>query len=103
MLYNVIITERADMQLDNIIRYIVYKLKNKQAASAVLDDVMQAYDELEKIAGSISICEDPYLAVKGYHKLALKKHDYVILFQIEENTVYVNGIFHMLENYRDKL
>lgn len=103
MNYNVIITERANQQLDNIIHYIVYKLKNKQAAASVLDDVLKAYNKLESVAGALALCEDPYLSGKGYRKLALDKHDYILLYQIEENTVYVNGIFHMLENYRDKL
>ena len=52
---------------------------------------------------SFSFCEDSYLASKGYGKFALKKHDYLIIYRVEENTVYLVGFFHMLENYREKL
>lgn len=103
MTYNIVISEHANEELDNILSYIVYKLQNREAAKAVYSDVLKAYEDLEYMAGSIALCEDPYLAAKGYHKLLLAHHDYVLLFQISENTVYVNGIFHMLENYRDKL
>ena len=48
-------------------------------------------------------CNDRYLAAKGYRKLALEKHNYVLLYQVRNDIVFVNGIFHMLENYRDKL
>ncbi|MCM1159481.1 MAG: hypothetical protein NC300_12525 [Bacteroidales bacterium] len=103
MTYKIVVSERANMHLDNILSYIVYKLKNKQAARAVYDDVKNMYDKLEYMAGSVALCEDSYLAEKGYHKLVLDKHDYILLFQIYDDIVYVNGIFHMLENYREKL
>ena len=55
------------------------------------------------MAGEVQLCEDPFLAGKGYRKIALEQHDYVILYQLEADTVYINGIFHMLENYQKKL
>lgn len=103
MTYNVVVSEHANEQLDNILFYIVCKLGNRQAAKAVYNDVLKAYDDLEYMAGSIALCNDPYLAAKGYHKLILDHHNYILLFQILDNTVYVNGIFHMLENYSSKL
>jgi len=101
--YEVIITERAEEHLDKIIEYIVLHLKNDFAALSVLDDVKKTYERLRLVAGSLQLCDDPYLAKKGYRKICLEKHDYLLLYQIRGDLVYVNGIFHMLENYRDKL
>ena len=103
MTYKVIITDWAEEQLDNIIRYILIKFKNKEAASSVLNDVLKTYDKLEYVAGSAQLCSDPYLAAKEYYKIALEKHNYLLLYQIHGNEVIVSGIFHMLENYREKL
>ena len=103
MAYNVIIAERAEMQLDRILNHVLYRFRNKQAAKAILADAGKTYERLEIMAGSLNLCEDPYLAEKGYHKIAMEKHSYVMLYQIDGKDVYVNGIFHMLEDYRKKL
>lgn len=103
MNYNVIVTRHAEEQLDNIIRHIIFQLKNEQAASNVLDDVYKTYERLEYIGGSLQLCNDPYLAAKGYYKIALEKHDYLLLYQVRNSEIIVNGIFHMLENYHKRL
>jgi len=103
MIYKVIITNRAEEQLDNIISYIFIQFKNKEAANSILNDVLRTYDKLEYVAASLQLCNDPYLAAKGYYKIALEKHNYLLLYQIHGNEVIVSGIFHMLENYREKL
>lgn len=103
MAYKIVVSQRANEQMEEIIVYIITKLQNKQAAKAVYDDIMNAYDKLEYMAGAMAICEDPYLAAKGYRRLALEHHDYVLLYQMDGSTVYVNGIFHMLEDYRKKI
>ena len=74
-----------------------------QAANNLMEDINQAFALLEAFAASFSFCEDSYLASKGYRKFALKKHDYLIIYRVEENTVYLVGFFHILENYREKL
>jgi len=103
MTYKVIITNRAEEQLDNTIRYILVQFKNEEAAGSILSDVLEIYNKLEYIAGSAQLCSDPYLAAKGYYKIVLEKHNYLLLYRIHGDEVIVSGIFHMLENYREKL
>jgi len=103
MTYKVIVTERAEEQLNTIIRYILVQFNNKDAAGSVLSDVLKTYDKLEYIVGSAQLCNDPYLAAKGYYRISLEKHNYLLLYRIHGDEVIVNGIFHMLENYQDKL
>ena len=40
MAYNLVVTEHADKLLDNILHYLLYQLKNKQAAKHLLDDMI---------------------------------------------------------------
>ena len=79
------------------------QFRNKEAAVSVLDDVLKTYEKLEYVADTAQVCDDPYLAAKGYYKIALEKHNYLVLYQINRDEVIVSGVFHMLENYRDKL
>lgn len=103
MTYNVIITEKSQEQLDNIISYCVNVLRNKQAAKSILSDVEQAYCRLEQFANVFPLCQDEYLNFKEYRKINLLKHDYVIIYKIVDKNVIILGIFHMLEDYYHKL
>lgn len=37
------------------------------------------------------------------YKLIITDMNYIIIFRIDEDIVYILGIFHQLENYNDKL
>ena len=54
-------------------------------------------------AESFAFCEDPYLRSKEYRKLSLEKHDYILIYRIILDTIYIIGFFHMKENYHVKL
>lgn len=101
--YRLIISERADEQLDNIIRYVADESQNQSAAAAILNDISAAYSKLSYMADSFAVCEDPYLASRGYRKYRLADHNYVILYFVDKETVYIAGIFHMREDYVRKL
>lgn len=103
MAYKLIISSEADDQLDNIIFYIVNKLKNPEAAGEILDEIFDLYKTIEKFPESFPMCSDPYLAKKGYRKCILAHHDYVILYLMDEMHIKISGIFHARENYIKKL
>lgn len=103
MAYKVIVTENAAQQVENILDYIIYRLHNEKAAIEILYEIEATYKSLEYLAESMAFCYDSYLKAKGYRKISLRNYDYVLLYQIVDDKVYVNGVFHMLENYRDKL
>ena len=101
--YKLVISERAEMHIDRILDYVVNVLKNPSAASSILDDIEDAYNKLEYMAESLGYCHDLYLAEKGYRKIILSGHDYLILYKVDGNEVHVSGVFHMRENYAEKL
>ncbi len=103
MAYKLIVSVSANENIGNIIEYVVRRLSNPEAAKAILDDIDAAYDRLEEAAEMYPYCNDLYLARKGYRKLPLNKHDYVILYQVVGNEVHIGGIFHTRENYGKKL
>ena len=103
MVYNIEVADRAEKQIENAIQYLAVNLKSIQAAKNLMEDINQAFALLEAFEASFSFYEDSYLASKEYRKYALKKHDYLIIYRVEENTVYLVVFFPVLENYREKL
>lgn len=103
MAYNLIVTERADELLDNMLHYLIYRLKNKQAAKHLLDEVERIYVRLEENPLQFPLCRDRYLAERGYYEAVTEQMNYVIIFSINANGVTIVGIFHQLENYYNKL
>ncbi len=48
-------------------------------------------------------CNDYYLAKKGYRKIILSNHNYLIIYRVEGKEAHISGVFHMKEEYAGKL
>ncbi len=103
MAYKLTVTEQADELLDNLTYHLVYRLKNEQAAKHLLDCIDGIYDRLEVNPYQFAECRDPYLAKRGYREAVISQMDYILIFDVRADVVNVVGIFHQLENYRNKL
>lgn len=103
MAYKLIVTEKAEELLDNLIYHQIYRLKNTQAAVHLFDSIDKIYDRLEENPFQFPECKDMNLLIIGYREAVLNDMDCVIIFRIEETFVYVTGIFHQLENDRKKV
>ncbi len=103
MVYKLIITERADELLDKLLSYLIFHLKNEQAASHLIDNIEKIYGRLEENPYQFPASKDGYLRKMGYREAVASDMDYVIIFRIDGDMVYVVGIFHQLEDYRRKI
>lgn len=103
MTYKLIVTERADKLLDNIIYHLLYYLKSEQAARHLLDEMEKIYIRLRENPLQFPLSKDIYLASKGYHEVIIPQMEYIIVFCIMGDAVNIVGIFHQLENYQRKL
>lgn len=103
MAYKLVVTKHADELLDNILYYLIYQLKNEQAATHLLDEINNIYDRLEEKPLQFPVSRDTYFANKGYHEAVCGQMNYTIVFNIREDVVNIVGIFHQLENYQKKL
>ena len=101
--YKLVISEYADELLNNLIYYLIYRLKNEQAAKHLLDGIDSIYDRLETNPLQFLLGSDIYLANKGYHEAVVKRMDYVVIFDVRAEVVNVVGVFYQLENYQCKL
>lgn len=69
----------------------------------MLDEMNNIYDRLEENPLQFPLSKDTYLANKGYHEAVCGHMDHTIIFSVREDAVNMVGIFHQLENYREKL
>lgn len=63
MVYKLIVTERAEEQLDECLYYLVYRLGNNIAAEHLLACIEKAYDRLEENPYQFPECRDAYLKI----------------------------------------
>lgn len=103
MNYKVVITLDAEEDLDRFIRYLLYKKKNRHAALNVLNDFEETKRALSVAAGSLKLCDNPWLNALGYRKIHFLSHRYFMLYWIEGNLAIVDNIFHELQDYENKI
>lgn len=64
MTYNLIISERVERLVDNLVYYLLNNVKNKQAARHLIDSLQDIYDRLKENPYQFPKCKDEYLLVK---------------------------------------
>ena len=90
-------SKKTEEQIEKCIAYLSQTLNNPKAASDILNEIDSAYGVLQAIPKSFPYCASVYLKAKEFRRLKLQHHDYLIIFKVIENTVYVSGFFHVRE------
>ena len=101
--YKVVVTTDAEEDLERYIRYLLVVKRNEQAAKNVLDDFESTVKSLKSVAGSLKLCENPRLRKLGYRRINFLSHRYFMMYRIVEDTVFVDNIFHELQDYERKM
>ncbi len=99
--FNVIISPKALSQLNSYIDYLQYTLLNDQAAYNVWQDALETRSQLSRVAGSLKLCTHPQLKKHGYRAISFMRHRYLMLYRIDGTTVYVDAIYHQLQDYEN--
>ena len=100
-LYSVEVTERAKDHFRGHIVYIINKLRNPDAAWHLRDALDQAIAQLSSHPEAVSLCADPALRAYGYRKKLIVTTRYLCVFRIDGNTVWIEGIYHELQDYEN--
>ena len=95
--YKVIISDRAKRMLGTHIRFMAQV--DKQAAAAKKKEIMTELRSLCQMPQRFPFFEEPYIAPNKYHKIFIETW-YLVLYQIQDDTVYVEYILDCRKDYR---
>lgn len=101
--YKIVLAKGAEEDLDRFVVYLLLEKKSEQAARNLLNDFEATKESLSNVAGSLKLCDNPKLRELGYHRINFLSHRYFMLYRIENGTVYVDNIFHELQDYESNM
>ena len=90
MVYSLIITDVAEEDILNTVKYIVDVLKAPTAANNLLDEIERHEEILENTPNIYPLVPDEYLAQKGLKFTIIK--NYLMFYTIDENEKIVTVI-----------
>lgn len=99
MEYDIVLSVQAQTHFREIINYLIYELQNQQTAISVADDFDETIARLSHVAGSLKLCDDSVLRAKGYRTIRFRKHKYLMVYTVDGDRAYVEGIYHDLQDY----
>ena len=94
--YKVIVSDRAKRMLGAHIRFMAQV--NKEAAESKKKILMAAMRSLSQMPQRFPFFEEIHITPNKYHKMFVEKW-YLILYQIQDDTVYVEYILDCRKNY----
>ena len=103
MAYKIVLMQNAENDLNSFISYLLSEKKSEQAAGNLLNDFEATKVSLSNVAGSLKFCDNPKLRELGYRRINFLSHRYFMLYRIKNDTVYVDNIFHELQDYENKM
>lgn len=101
--YIVEVSESANSDLESIISYIKYDLKEKIIADKYKLLFKQALKKLENVAGSMPILSEELTVHKNIRKLNVRKYILFYIVDDENNKVFVVRIGHTLMDWENLL
>ncbi|NBK94172.1 type II toxin-antitoxin system RelE/ParE family toxin [bacterium 1XD21-13] len=96
MKYKVIVSDRAKRMLGTHIRFMAQV--SKEAAAAKKKEIMTAIRSLSQMPQRFPFFEELYIVPNKYHRMFVEKW-YLVLYQIQDDTVYVEYILDCRKDY----
>ena len=94
--YDVIVSDRARRMLGIHLRFM--SQVSKSAASKTKKELMTAMRSLQQMPQRFPFFDEPHIPPNRYHKMYVPEW-YLVLYQIQDNIVYVDYILDCREDY----
>lgn len=101
--YKAVVTGNAEEDLERFIKYLIIEKGILQAAENLLNDYDATIESLKHVAGSLKLCDNPRLRQFEYRRINFLNHRYFMLYRIVDHVVFVDNIFHELQDYENKI
>lgn len=96
MKYKIIVSDTAKTQLASHISFI--SNVNKTAAKETKTRIIEAFRSLEDFPERYPFFNEDFIPKNKYHKMFVKKW-YLVLYQIKDNTVYIDYVGDCRQDY----
>ena len=98
-MYNLTITELAQNDLDEIVKYILNEYSNEIAAVTFLEEVEKCYSFLQNNPRIYGTCLNNRLEKEGYRRAPIK--NYLLIYKINDitKTVTIMRFFYSAQDY----
>lgn len=97
MKYKVIISDRAKQNLVTLLSFLAQI--NKPAAQKLKSRLISEIRSLEEMPQRYPFFQADYIPVNKYHKLYVENW-YLVLYQIKDDTVYIDWILDCRQDYQ---
>ena len=99
MAYDIVATQLAAEDLDNILQYISIDLNNPTAASSFADSLEKCYQNLSNMPYMYPKCDNMRLRMMKYRKVVI--NHYVMIYRVNEHsqTIYIMRFFYGGQDY----
>jgi len=97
MAYRVLYTDSFEREYDEIVCYHIDHIKSPKAAADFVDAMDHALSLLAEMPAANAISTKP-----GFYGLELREHlvkNYVLVYRIEEDAVYLLHLFHQSQDF----
>lgn len=94
--YNIIVSNKTKQMLQTHIRFLANV--NKEAAIQTKNELISALNSLSHMPERFPFLDEQFIPPNKYHKMFVKKW-YLILYQIKDDTVYVDYILDCRQDY----
>lgn len=101
--YKIVLMRDAEEDLDRIITYLLFEKKSEQAARNLLNDFEATKTSLSNVAGSLKLYDNLKLRELRYRRINFLFYRYFMLYRIENDIVYIDNIFHELQDFENKM
>lgn len=97
MKYEVIVSAEAALNIETHVLFVADV--SIEAAFELKDSIMSAIRSLEQMAERHPFLNEKYLPMNKYHRMVVSKR-YLVLYQIRDNTVFVDHVMDCRQDYR---
>ena len=98
-MYDILATDSAGRDLDEIRDYLLNTLCNPQALENLLSRIRSAYETLRDNPRAFPLCDDARLARIGYRKCVVSRYLFIYRVDDDAGAVHVIRFFHGLQDY----
>lgn len=100
--YRVIFSNKAMEMERKLVDYLINVICSSQAAIHLLDEIDKVIERLQENPYQFPKVRLPYVDAR-YRMVTISTMNYIVIYKISNEIVYIMGIFHSTENYMNRL